>query len=225
MYECFVGIYLRRGIRAPWTGITDGCELPHGCWNLNPGPLKEPPFAHWAISPASRGQLYTLSSFFIHKAKLVFGGYLVSLSSTLLQISSGSSTQTFVNFVYLHCKNKISKEDQGPRDSDLCSTMRTSEWSLETQTWQGVDISRELRWLLSSEPVQLRKSLWSRISLLGSTAKQVHNILPLPTDFYHVRKVKGHTRCQHRDFTGSVSGILMSRWSHSSAMQRFSEIR
>lgn len=25
------------------TGVTDGCGLPHGCWELNLGPLKEQP--------------------------------------------------------------------------------------------------------------------------------------------------------------------------------------
>ena len=29
------------GIRSPGTGVTDSCELPYGCWELNPGPLEE----------------------------------------------------------------------------------------------------------------------------------------------------------------------------------------
>ena len=31
------------GIRSPETGITDRCELPHGYWELNSGPLEEQP--------------------------------------------------------------------------------------------------------------------------------------------------------------------------------------
>jgi hypothetical protein len=30
-------------MRPPGTGVTDGCELPCGCWKLNPGPLEEQP--------------------------------------------------------------------------------------------------------------------------------------------------------------------------------------
>ena len=29
------------GIRSLGTGVTDGCELPCGCWEWNPGPLQE----------------------------------------------------------------------------------------------------------------------------------------------------------------------------------------
>jgi hypothetical protein len=29
------------GVGCPGTGVTGSCELPHGCWELNPGPLKE----------------------------------------------------------------------------------------------------------------------------------------------------------------------------------------
>ena len=28
-------------VRFSWTGATDSCELPCGCWELNPGPLEE----------------------------------------------------------------------------------------------------------------------------------------------------------------------------------------
>ena len=31
------------GVRAPGNGVTDSCELPCGCWDLNPGPLGEQP--------------------------------------------------------------------------------------------------------------------------------------------------------------------------------------
>ena len=27
----------------PGNGLTDGCELPCGCWELNPGPLEDQP--------------------------------------------------------------------------------------------------------------------------------------------------------------------------------------
>ena len=33
----------KEGVRSPGTGITDGCEPPHGCWKLNLGPLEEQP--------------------------------------------------------------------------------------------------------------------------------------------------------------------------------------
>lgn len=29
------------GHHIPWNWITEGCELPHGCWKLNPSPLQE----------------------------------------------------------------------------------------------------------------------------------------------------------------------------------------
>lgn len=28
-------------VRSPGTGITGSCKMPHGCWELNPGPLQE----------------------------------------------------------------------------------------------------------------------------------------------------------------------------------------
>ena len=30
-----------RGVGSPGTGVIDGCELSHGCWELNPGLLEE----------------------------------------------------------------------------------------------------------------------------------------------------------------------------------------
>jgi hypothetical protein len=33
----------RRWWTAPWSGVTDGCEPPRVCWELNPGTLQE----HW----------------------------------------------------------------------------------------------------------------------------------------------------------------------------------
>jgi hypothetical protein len=57
MYECFACVHIHEirvclkrseeDRRAPGTGVTDGCEPPCGCWELNSGPLD-----HWAISPA-----------------------------------------------------------------------------------------------------------------------------------------------------------------------------
>lgn len=29
------------GVRSLGTGVTDDCEPPHWCWELNPGPLQE----------------------------------------------------------------------------------------------------------------------------------------------------------------------------------------
>ena len=33
------------GITSPGTGVTDGCELPYGCWESDPGHLEEQPVA------------------------------------------------------------------------------------------------------------------------------------------------------------------------------------
>ena len=38
---CAVPIEAREGVRSPRTGVTGGCELPCGCWELNSGPLEE----------------------------------------------------------------------------------------------------------------------------------------------------------------------------------------
>jgi len=41
----YIGVWLRvclcKGVRSPGTGVTDRCELPCGCWELNLGPLEE----------------------------------------------------------------------------------------------------------------------------------------------------------------------------------------
>jgi hypothetical protein len=34
-------VCLYEGVISPETGVADGCELPCGCWELNPGPLEE----------------------------------------------------------------------------------------------------------------------------------------------------------------------------------------
>ena len=45
MYICAPHMFLvqrsEEGVRSPGTAVTDGCVLPHGCWGLNWGPLKE----------------------------------------------------------------------------------------------------------------------------------------------------------------------------------------
>lgn len=43
----------RRGCHIPWKWVTEGCELPCGCWKLNLGPLEQPVFliAELALRP------------------------------------------------------------------------------------------------------------------------------------------------------------------------------
>ena len=36
-------VYLCEGFGSSGMGVTDSCELPYGCWELNPGPLEEQP--------------------------------------------------------------------------------------------------------------------------------------------------------------------------------------
>jgi hypothetical protein len=36
-------VHLFEGARSPGTEVTDSCELPCGCWELNLGPLEEQP--------------------------------------------------------------------------------------------------------------------------------------------------------------------------------------
>ena len=38
---CEVPSEVRGGARAPGARATEGCELPFGCWEQNPGPLQE----------------------------------------------------------------------------------------------------------------------------------------------------------------------------------------
>jgi hypothetical protein len=38
---CWCPCRSEEGVRSPGTAVTDGCVLPHGCWGLNWGPLKE----------------------------------------------------------------------------------------------------------------------------------------------------------------------------------------
>jgi hypothetical protein len=43
----------QEGVGSSGTEVTDGCESPCGCWELNPGPLeKQPVLNHRAFSPA-----------------------------------------------------------------------------------------------------------------------------------------------------------------------------
>jgi hypothetical protein len=42
VYHVFIVLVeTRRGIASPGTGVTDSCELPCECWELNLGPLEE----------------------------------------------------------------------------------------------------------------------------------------------------------------------------------------
>ena len=41
-YDLFIFIFFMCiGVKVFGTGVTDSCELPCGCWELNPGPLEE----------------------------------------------------------------------------------------------------------------------------------------------------------------------------------------
>jgi hypothetical protein len=39
----FLYVYLYDVVRSSGTEVIDSCELSHGCWRLNPGPLEEQP--------------------------------------------------------------------------------------------------------------------------------------------------------------------------------------
>lgn len=38
---CLVSVEAEEGIGSPETGVTDGCELSRGWWELNSGPLEK----------------------------------------------------------------------------------------------------------------------------------------------------------------------------------------
>lgn len=40
---CCLHICLCVGVGSPGTKVTSRCEVPFGCWKLNPGPLEEQP--------------------------------------------------------------------------------------------------------------------------------------------------------------------------------------
>ena len=42
-HVCVVPKEAREGTNFPGTGVMDGCEPPHGCWELNPGDQQEQP--------------------------------------------------------------------------------------------------------------------------------------------------------------------------------------
>lgn len=42
-HMCTVPEEARKGCWSPVSGVTDGCELLYGCWELNPGLLEEQP--------------------------------------------------------------------------------------------------------------------------------------------------------------------------------------
>ena len=53
--ECKHTVTLQTHQKRASDPITNGCEPPCGCWELNSGPLEEQPVSalnHWAISPA-----------------------------------------------------------------------------------------------------------------------------------------------------------------------------
>ena len=39
--SCALVFCLHSGVRSSGAGVADSCEPPGGCWELNPGPLKE----------------------------------------------------------------------------------------------------------------------------------------------------------------------------------------
>ena len=41
LYLTLFYVHWREGVRFPAAGSSDSCELPYGCWELNPGPLEE----------------------------------------------------------------------------------------------------------------------------------------------------------------------------------------
>ena len=41
LFFVYVHCYSAMGVKYPGTGITESCELPCGCWELNPGLLEE----------------------------------------------------------------------------------------------------------------------------------------------------------------------------------------
>ena len=43
MYMMYVFVVTRRGHQITSTGVTESCEPPCGCWELNPGPLEVQP--------------------------------------------------------------------------------------------------------------------------------------------------------------------------------------
>lgn len=42
-----------KGIRSPGTGVRDGCDLPHRCWESNLGPIQEQVLLTTEPSPLS----------------------------------------------------------------------------------------------------------------------------------------------------------------------------
>ena len=38
LYMFCLSVCLCEGVRVPGTGVTDSCELPRGCWEMNLGP-------------------------------------------------------------------------------------------------------------------------------------------------------------------------------------------
>jgi hypothetical protein len=55
------------GVEFPRIGVIAGCELPCGCWGLNPGPLEEQPVLLTA-KPLFQSRVYL----FLKKKKYVY---------------------------------------------------------------------------------------------------------------------------------------------------------
>jgi hypothetical protein len=53
---CLVSMEASRVVGSTGTGVTDGCELPCGCWELNLGPLQEQP-GYLAANPPPQYQV------------------------------------------------------------------------------------------------------------------------------------------------------------------------
>ena len=54
-----------KDIRSPETGVTESCELPCGCWESNPGPLKEQ-----AVFLTAEPSLQSQKQMFIHNNQI-----------------------------------------------------------------------------------------------------------------------------------------------------------
>ena len=59
-----LNVCLCEGVIFPGTGVTDGCELPCGCWELKVGSLEEYPMLLMAESSSLQTQETISSSFF-----------------------------------------------------------------------------------------------------------------------------------------------------------------
>lgn len=110
--------------RFPRNGVTDICELPHGCWELNLGPLKEWPVL-WTVEP----------SLHLHTA-------------FLLKTEPGTSPTLFkpkfLKFIYFHapCSSSMAPAFKNVNILKLTSNMLKSlthlkvVWNAHQCTWK-----------------------------------------------------------------------------------------